>query len=162
LLKDSLPDEVDEPDRTWLALAAYNIGPRHFNNARLLARQLKADPNSWYEMKRVLPKMAQPKYLQQLKINRARGGEAVILVENIRSYYDILMHNASAFGPSPSAAAGIQRLVDEIEQRRKANVKKVMAAKSISATGMDDSRSDTPRLPTIDQDVSPTRPAEAE
>jgi membrane-bound lytic murein transglycosylase F len=160
LLKDALPDEVDEPDRTWLALAAYNIGPGHFNNARLLARQLKADPNSWYEMKRVLPKMAQPKYLQQLKISRARGGEAVILVENIRGYYDILLHNASPLGPTSSAAASIQRLVDEIEQRRKAYVKKVTAAKSISATGMDESNPDMPRLPTIDQDTSPTRPTE--
>ena len=152
LLKEALPDEVDEPDRTWLALAAYNIGPGHFNNARLLAKQLKADPNSWYEMKSILPKLAQPKYLQQLKISRARGGEAVILVENIRSYYDILTHNATAFGSSSSASAGIQRLVDEIEQRRKAYVKKVAAAKSISATGMDESNPDTPRLPTIDQE----------
>ena len=74
LLKDSLPEEVEEPDRTWLALAAYNIGPGHFNNARLLAKQLKADPNSWYEMKLVLPKLSQPKYLQMLKINRACVG----------------------------------------------------------------------------------------
>ena len=162
LLKDSLPDEVDEPDRTWLALAAYNIGPGHFNNARLLARQLKADPNSWYEMKRVLPKMAQPKYFQQLKISRARGGEAVILVENIRSYYDILMHNTSPLIPNSSAAAGIQRLVDEIEQRRKAYVKKIAAAKSISAIEMNEPSNDTPRLPTIGQDVSPNRPTEAE
>ena len=162
LLKDSLPDEVDEPDRTWLALAAYNIGPGHFNNARLLARQLKADPNSWYEMKRVLPKMAQPKYLQQLKISRARGGEAVVLVENIRSYYDILLHNASPFAPNSSAAAGIQRLVDEIEQRRKAYVKKIAAAKSISAIEMDEPSNNTPRLPTIDQDFSTNRPTEAE
>ncbi len=162
LLKDSLPDEVDEPDRTWLALAAYNIGPGHFNNARLLARQLKADPNSWYEMKRVLPKMAQPKYFQQLKISRARGGEAVILVENIRSYYDILMHNTSPLIPNSSAAAGIQRLVDEIEQRRKAYAKNIAAAKSISAIEMNEPSNDTPRLPTIGQDVSPNRPTEAE
>jgi membrane-bound lytic murein transglycosylase F len=160
LLKDSLPDEVDEPDRTWLALAAYNIGPGHFKNARLLAKQLKADPNSWYEMKRVLPKMAQPKFMQQLKINRARGGEAVILVENIRSYYDILMHNATPFIPNSSAAASIQRLVDEIEQRRKAYVKNVQAAKSISATEQDDASHQSFRLPTIDQDITPARPAE--
>jgi len=162
LLKDSMPDEVDEPDRTWLALAAYNIGPGHFNNARLLAKQLKADPNSWYEMKRVLPKMAQPKFLQQLKISRARGGEAVILVENIRSYYDILMHNASPFGLNSSAAAGIQRLVDEIEQRRKAYVKNIAAAKSISAIEVNEPSNDNLRLPTFDQELSPKRPSEAE
>lgn len=97
ILKDLQPDEVREPDRTWLALAAYNIGPGHFNAARTLAKQLGADPAAWYEMKRILPLLAKPKYYQRLKSGRARGGEAVILVENIRSYYDILLRNESAY-----------------------------------------------------------------
>lgn len=162
LLKELLPEEVEEPDRTWLALAAYNIGPGHFNSARQLARQLKADPNSWYDMKRVLPKLAQPKYFRQLKSGRARGGEAVILVENIRSYYDILLRNAEPFAPTPSAAEGLKRLVIEIEERRKAYTKRISAAKSISATEKDDSASEKLRLPTIGQDVSPARPADKE
>ncbi|KAB2921859.1 MAG: membrane-bound lytic murein transglycosylase MltF [Dechloromonas sp.] len=93
LLRDMLPAEVGEPDRTWLALAAYNIGPGHMNGARAIARQLKADPDAWYEMKRILPLLAKPQYYERLKAGRARGGEAVILVENIRSYYDILLRN---------------------------------------------------------------------
>ena len=160
MLKDQLPEEVEEPDRTWLALAAYNIGPGHFSNARALARQLKADPNVWYDMKQVLPKLDQAKYAQQLKSGRARGGEAVILVENIRSYYDILLRNAAPFAPTPSAAEGLKRLVMEVEDRRKAYVKRIAAAKSISVTG--DSNSKGPRLPTIDQETSPAHPAEAE
>ena len=156
LLKDLLPDEVEEPDRTWLALAAYNIGPGHFNAARTLARQLKADPNSWYEMKRILPKLSQPKVYQQLKMGRARGGEAVILVENIRSYYDILQRNAAPFGPTPSAAEGLKRLVVEDAARRKAYVRK-MAADKVAAAN--DSANDPQRLPTIERD---TPPAETE
>lgn len=109
-LRQLLPAAVSEPDRTWLALAAYNIGPGHFNAARNLARQLKADPDSWYEMKRILPLLAQPKYYEKLKAGRARGGEAVILVENIRSYYDILSRHESAFQPphgGPNAMMGM-------------------------------------------------------
>ena len=155
MLKDSLPEEVEEPDRTWLALAAYNIGPGHFNGARTLARQLKADPNSWYDMKRVLPKLGQPKYFSQLKTGRARGGEAVILVENIRSYYDILLRNTEPFAPTPSAAEGLKRLVLDIEQRRKAYVKRISAAKAISATEKEDGAGEKIRLPTIGQDISP-------
>ncbi len=167
MLKDMLPEDVEEPDRTWLALAAYNIGPGHLNGARMLAKQLKADPNAWYDMKRVLPKLAQPKYYQQLKAGRARGGEAVILVENIRSYYDILLRNAPPFAPTPSAAEGLRRLVLEVEGRRKAYVKRVTAAKSISATGADGANEKSPRLPTIEPDASPhpvqaAQPAEAE
>ena len=99
LLKDMQPDEIGEPDRTWLALASYNIGPGNFNNARTLARELGADPNAWYEMKQVLPLLAQPKYYQRLKSGRARGGEAVLLVENIRAYYDILARHEPAYQP---------------------------------------------------------------
>lgn len=93
LLKEQLMPEVREPDRTWLALAAYNIGPGHFGAARRLAKLVGADDGTWFEMKRVLPLLAQPKYYQKIKSSRARGGEAVVLVENIRSYYDILLRN---------------------------------------------------------------------
>jgi len=103
-LKENLPDDVEEPDRTWLALAAYNLGPGHLNAARTLARQLKADPNAWYEMKRILPLLAQPRYAQQLRIGKARGGEAVILVENIRSYYDILLRHESPWQAPPTGS----------------------------------------------------------
>jgi len=162
MLKDQLPEEVEEPDRTWLALAAYNIGPGHFNSARLLARQLKADPNAWYDMKRVLPKLAQAKYAQQVKSSRARGGEAVILVENIRSYYDILLRNAAPFAPTPSAAEGLKRLVIEVEDRRKAYAKRMAAAKAISVTGTDDSSGKSPRLPNIEPGSSPAHTAHPE
>ncbi len=91
LLKDMQPADVPEPDRTWLALAAYNIGPGNFNAARALAKLQGADPAAWYEMKQILPLLAQPKYYEKVKSSRARGGEAVLLVENIRAYHDILV-----------------------------------------------------------------------
>ena len=162
ILKEQLPEETEEPDRTWLALAAYNIGPGHFNAARTLAKQLKADPNAWYEMKRILPKLSQPKYSQQLKTARARGGEAVILVENIRSYYDILQRNTAPFGPTPAAAESLKRLVAEVEERRKAYAKKMAASRAITATDSDDQSTSGLRLPTIELENYPARPAENE
>ena len=93
LLKDMQPEDVPEPDRTWLALASYNIGPGSFSAARALAKLQGADPAAWYEMKQILPLMAQRKYYERVKSSRARGGEAVLLVENIRAYYDILLRN---------------------------------------------------------------------
>jgi membrane-bound lytic murein transglycosylase F len=97
-LKSSLPASTQEPDRTWQALAAYNIGPGHFSAARAIARQLKVDGDSWFEMKKVLPLLARPRYYSRLKSGRARGGEAVILVENVRMYYDILRRHTT-FAP---------------------------------------------------------------
>ncbi|MCX7171446.1 MAG: membrane-bound lytic murein transglycosylase MltF [Proteobacteria bacterium] len=89
-LIDQLPPEIKKPDRIWLALAAYNLGMGHMNGARAIARGLKRDPTSWYEMKQVLPLLAREKYYNRLKSGRGRGGEAVIMVENIRTYFDIL------------------------------------------------------------------------
>ncbi len=89
-LRDALPTSAKNPDRLWLALAAYNLGMGHMNGARSFAPGLNANPDSWYEMKTVLPLLARPEYYRRLKSGRARGGEAVIMVENIRIYADIL------------------------------------------------------------------------
>jgi membrane-bound lytic murein transglycosylase F len=89
-LIDDLPEEIRQPDRTWIGLASYNLGQGHMNGARAIAKGLKRDANSWYEMKQVLPLMAREEYYKRLKSGRARGGEAVIMVENVRTYYDIL------------------------------------------------------------------------
>jgi membrane-bound lytic murein transglycosylase F len=88
-LKEQL-DSVPEPDRTWLALAAYNLGMGHLQGGRQLARGLKLDPDSWSDMKKMLPLMSRPEYAARLKSGAARGGEAVIMTENVRTYYQIL------------------------------------------------------------------------
>lgn len=98
-LMETSPVDAEEPDRTWLALAAYNLGPGHFAGARAIAKGLKRDPNSWYDMKKVLPLLARPEYYQRLKSGRARGGEAVIMVENIRNFYDVLSRFEKPYVP---------------------------------------------------------------
>jgi membrane-bound lytic murein transglycosylase F len=102
-LVEQVPATARHPDRLWLALSAYNLGMGHFRGARSIAKSMKRDPDVWYEMKQVLPQLARPEIYARLKSGAARGGEAVIMVENIRSYYDVL----SRFEPphdSPYAA----------------------------------------------------------
>ena len=91
LLKSRLPDSIPEPDRTWLALAAYNVGQGHVNDARVLARKIGKDPDSWRDMKAVLPLLTRAEYAGNLKYGFARGGEARAFAENVRIYYDILL-----------------------------------------------------------------------
>ncbi|MDP1652648.1 MAG: membrane-bound lytic murein transglycosylase MltF [Rhodocyclaceae bacterium] len=91
LLMDDLPEEIRQPDRLWFALAAYNLGMGHLKGGRRFAPGLKRDPNLWVDMKEVLPLLARPEYYERLKSGRARGGEAVILVENVRNFHDILV-----------------------------------------------------------------------
>jgi membrane-bound lytic murein transglycosylase F len=90
LLKDRLPSRIHEPDRTWLALAAYNQGYSHLQDARILTQRAGLNPDSWADVKRWMPLLNRPKYYKTLKHGYARGGEAVILVESVRSYYDML------------------------------------------------------------------------
>jgi membrane-bound lytic murein transglycosylase F len=85
-----IPKRVHEPDRTWMALAAYNVGTGHLEDARILAQSDGADPDKWIDVKKYLPLLSQKKWYKQTKYGYARGNEPVRYVENIRSYYDIL------------------------------------------------------------------------
>jgi membrane-bound lytic murein transglycosylase F len=90
LLKDALPDRIDDKERTWLALAAYNQGMGHLEDARILAVKAGLNPDVWSDVRKVMPLLAKPEYFEQSKHGQARGGEAVILVETVRLYHDML------------------------------------------------------------------------
>ncbi|GLR14601.1 membrane-bound lytic murein transglycosylase F [Chitinimonas prasina] len=91
MLRERLSPRIAEPDRAWLALASYNIGVAHLEDARVLAQRLGKNPNSWTDLKTVIPLLRNYEYFSTLKYGFARGGETVIFVENVRSYYDILV-----------------------------------------------------------------------
>jgi membrane-bound lytic murein transglycosylase F len=90
LLRDLVPSRISEPDRTWLALAAYNQGYGHLEDARILAQRLKLNADSWLDVRRAYLKLREPEHFEQLKHGFARGDEAVQFVENIRNYTDII------------------------------------------------------------------------
>ncbi|MDT8880124.1 membrane-bound lytic murein transglycosylase MltF [Halomonas saccharevitans] len=87
---DRLPDTIPEPDRTYLALASYNVGRGHLLDARKLARELGKDPDSWADMKEVLPLKADKRYYPQTRYGYARGYEPVHYVQRIRNYLDVI------------------------------------------------------------------------
>lgn len=86
-----MPARIPEPDRTWMALAAYNIGRGHLEDARVLTQRQGGDPDSWADVRSRLPLLSQEEYFQDLKHGYARGYEAQRHVRNIRSYYEILI-----------------------------------------------------------------------
>ena len=89
-LKQRLPDTIREPDLTWMALAAYNVGFYHVRDARSIVELGGGNPNTWIEVRQALPKLSQKKWYARVKYGYARGWEPVSYVENIRSYFDIL------------------------------------------------------------------------
>jgi membrane-bound lytic murein transglycosylase F len=90
LLKESIQARIPEPDRTFLALGAYNQGIGHLEDARIVAQKSGFNPDKWQDVRQVLPRLADPDTFQALQHGYARGFEAVQFVDSVRNYYDIL------------------------------------------------------------------------
>jgi membrane-bound lytic murein transglycosylase F len=89
-IHEKIPTHVPEPDRTWFALAAYNIGFGHVEDARVLAQKAGRDPDSWQDVREFLPLLAEEYWYTQTENGYARGWEPVRYVDNVRSYRDLL------------------------------------------------------------------------
>lgn len=89
-LQERVPDSITEPDRTWFALASYNVGLGHVLDARRLTERAGKDPDKWLHVKEFLPRLAQRQYYSTTRHGYARGYEPVIYTQNIRRYYDVL------------------------------------------------------------------------
>lgn len=121
-LKDKLPSRIAEPDRTWFALAAFNIGHGHLEDARVLAQKLKLNPDSWSDVKKTLPMLADPDYYEQAKLGYARGGMPVAFVDRVRAYYDVLLAHQASYRPKLQAPASVpgQRAEQTVAPARRA------------------------------------------
>ena len=94
-----MPGRITEPDRTWLALASYNVGYGHLEDARILTQRHGLNADSWVDVKKTLPLLTRSDFYITVKRGFARGGEAVILTENIRNYFDILVRYEESHHP---------------------------------------------------------------
>jgi membrane-bound lytic murein transglycosylase F len=85
-----LPSDIEYPDRTFLALAAYNIGMGHLEDARIMTQQAGGDPHLWPDVRAHLPKLQNPNYFSTTKFGFAEGEQAVNYVDNIRHFEGLL------------------------------------------------------------------------
>lgn len=88
---NQLPSHIPEPDRTWMALAAYNVGINHLEDARILTQQQGGNPDKWKDVRKRLPLLAIHAWYSKTKYGYARGYEPVEYVKRIRIYYDMLV-----------------------------------------------------------------------
>lgn len=86
-----IPDRIVFPDRLWFALASYNIGLGHLEDARVLTDRQGGNPDMWVDVKLRLLQLRQKKYYKTTRYGYARGNEAVSYVDNIRRYYHTLV-----------------------------------------------------------------------
>lgn len=89
-LIERLPEEIPASEKKWFALAAYNLGMGHLYGARTIAARMGLDPNAWTDLRRALPYLQRKAFYSTLKTGRARGGEAVRFVQQVRTYQHIL------------------------------------------------------------------------
>jgi len=90
MVHEKIPERIAEPDRTWFALASYNVGYGHLEDARKLTEGAGKNPDRWMDVKEFLPLLAQKEWYKKTRFGYARGHEPVLYVQNIRRYYDVL------------------------------------------------------------------------
>ncbi len=88
-LRDRFESDLPYTDRMWFALAAYNTGLGHVDDARRLAPRMGLDPNRWFgHVERAMLLLASPKHAAAARFGFARGSEPVRYVQAIRERYD--------------------------------------------------------------------------
>jgi membrane-bound lytic murein transglycosylase F len=90
-----IPARIPEPDRTWLAVASYNVGYGHLEDARVLAQSRGKDPDSWRDVRDNLPLLAQERWYMRAKRGYARGWEPVQFVDRVQRFLTLLQWRPS-------------------------------------------------------------------
>ncbi len=104
-IKRRLPQRIGEPDLTWFALAAYNIGMGHLEDARVITQRQGGNPDVWVDVRERLPLLQQSKHYNETRYGYARGTEPVTYVANIRHYTSILQwQDMAQYKPLPPVA----------------------------------------------------------
>jgi len=104
-VRQMIPDRIPEPDRTWLTIAAYNVGLGHLEDARIITQALGKDPDSWAEVREQLPLLAQGRWYTRAKRGYARGWEPVQFVDRIQRFLTLLEWQPGEAAPARGAAA---------------------------------------------------------
>lgn len=113
-----LPESIKQPDRTWFALASYNVGLGHVLDVREITEFHGGNPDRWVDIKKYLPLLEKEEWHQFTRYGYARGNEPVGYVQNIRHFRDLLewrfpdKHSA----PTQNTAIASIRPLDEVRQ----------------------------------------------
>jgi membrane-bound lytic murein transglycosylase F len=111
-VREKIPDRIPEPDRTWLTVAAYNVGFGHLEDARVLAQTRGKNPDSWSDVRDQLPLLGEERWYSRVKRGYARGWEPVQFVDRVQRYLRLLewqpgdgVAAAPPMAPTPLPAA---------------------------------------------------------
>lgn len=111
-----IPARIQEPDRIWFALAAYNVGMGHLEDARKITEEQQADPDKWADVKDHLPLLQKRAWYINTRYGYARGNEPVNYVQNIRHFYNLLNWTDLAKNRTPPPQQVEQYLPPSLKQ----------------------------------------------
>jgi len=90
-LLDKLPASIQGEDRVHFALASYNQGMGHIEDARKLTRRMGGDPNQWQDVRQRLPLLSLSQYYSHARHGYMRGKEPVAYVDKVWNYYKMMV-----------------------------------------------------------------------
>jgi membrane-bound lytic murein transglycosylase F len=87
-----------------MAVAAYNVGFGHVEDARIITESLDGDKDSWEDVREHLPLLADEDWYQGLRRGYAQGSVPVQYVDNVQHYYQLLegLKGTEMFAALPS------------------------------------------------------------
>ena len=89
-MKERIPKRILDPDRTWLAMAAYNMGIGHLEDGRIITQMRKKNPDRWSDVRANLHRLSDPVWHKRVKRGYANGRETVQFVERVSQFAAIL------------------------------------------------------------------------
>lgn len=120
-VREQVPSRIPEPDRSWFAIASYNMGYGHVEDARVITQKLGGNPDRWDDVASNMPLLSEEAWYVQARHGYARGWEAAYTVERVREFARVLewrtagralinaspgISNAAVAAPDRSPAAG--------------------------------------------------------
>lgn len=115
-VREKLPKRIPEPDRTWMTIAAYNVGFGHLEDARIITQMRGKNPDSWEDVAEHLPLLAQERWYTRVKRGYARGWEPVQFVTRVQRFLKLLEWQATE--PAPEQHVRIEVTPPEVAQTK--------------------------------------------
>jgi membrane-bound lytic murein transglycosylase F len=104
-----IPARIPEPDRTWFAIASYNMGYGHLEDARVITQMRGGNPDKWAEVRENLPLLSDETWYTRVKNGYARGWEAQYTVDRVRQFANVLEWRSTArHQPDAGALAALE------------------------------------------------------
>jgi membrane-bound lytic murein transglycosylase F len=100
-LIDQFDEDLPFKQRVRFALASYNVGKGHVEDARRLAVKMGLNPNKWFgHVEKAMLRLADPKVARTTKYGYCRAEEPVNYVSEIQTRYENYLTLVKDLGPA--------------------------------------------------------------